>query len=405
MANEFYIAEDIKVEMYLPADTVAVWNFSNWDDGSLWGNGTTDSSWVDVVATVANAEVVLGATVEGNYYAPARPNTLTITMQSEIYDPFSNPFIRPGLPIRLRYRANPDTAPTTYSTLFQGEIDTFEVYYDSASQGDLSNITITASSTMRKYVNKTIDIWNNSLALSRTTEDLFNYWGSVVEPNALISGTWIPFQASYVMATEYLLDQNAADILNQLTETSAGIVWQNPETNNIEGYDQTQIRTLLSTAPTNIFSNAHTTAATHFCIAEINFAYDIEEAYNYFYVECTLAPSTNGKKLNQDLIDIYGEKRLSKTLNFDSTISSNITTWLNNISVRNPGKRVASITTPIIRRDKKLANVAALMPMQKVGIEVDRTAYTVDETQVITSATHTITPDGWFATLEVWKGL
>lgn len=404
MANEFYIAEDIKVEMYLPADTVAVWNFSNWDDGSLWGNGTTDSSWVDVVATVANAEVVLGATVEGNYYAPARPNTLTITMQSEIYDPFSNPFIRPGLPIRLRYRANPDTAPTTYSTLFQGEIDTFEVYYDSQSQGDLSNITITASSTMRKYVNKTIDVWNNSLALSRTTEDLFNYWGSVVEPNPLISATWIPFLASYVMATEYLLDQNAADILNQLTETSAGIVWQNPETNNIEGYDQTQIRTLLSTAPTNIFSNDHTTAATHFCIAEINFAYDIEEAYNYFYVECTLAPSTNGKKLNQDLIDIYGEKRLSKTLNFDSS-SSNITTWLNNISVRNPGKRVASITTPIIRRDKKLANVAALMPMQKVGIEVDRTAYTVDETQVITSATHTITPEGWFATLEVWKGL
>jgi hypothetical protein len=207
------------------------------------------------------------------------------------------------------------------------------------------------------------------------------------------------------MAVEYLTDQNAADLLNALTEASAGIVWQNPSTDNIEGYDQTQIRTLLSTAATNIFSNDHTTATTHFCIAEINFAYDIEEAYNYFYVECAQAPSTNGKKLNQDLIDIYGEKRLSKTLNFDPTISSNIPTWLGNISVRNPGKRVASITTPVIRRDKKLANVAALMPMQKVGIEVDRTAYTVDELQVITSATHTITPDGWFATLEVWKGL
>lgn len=405
MADEFYIKDDIKVEMYLPASTVAVWNFSNWDDGSLWGDGTTDSSWVDVVATVANAEVVLGATVEGNYYAPARPNTLTITMQSAIYDPFKNPFVRPGIPIRLRYLQNPDTAPTTYSTLFQGEIDTFEVYYDSQSQGDLNNITITASSTMRKYLNKTVDVWNSSAALSRTTQDLFNYWGTQVEPNPLISGTWVPFLASYNMATEYLTDQNAADILNNLTEASAGIVWQDPVSNDIRAYDQTQIRTLLSTSATNIFSNTHTTASTHFCIAEINFAYDVEEGYNYFYCECTVSPSTNGKKLNQDLIDIYGERRLSKTLNFDPTVSSNITTWLNNISVRNPGKRVASITTPVIRRDRKLANVAALMPMQKVGINVARTGYTIDETQVVTSATHSITPDGWFATLEVWKGL
>jgi hypothetical protein len=207
------------------------------------------------------------------------------------------------------------------------------------------------------------------------------------------------------MAVEYLTDQNAADLLNALTEASAGLVWQDPSSNDIKGYDQTQIRTLLSTTATNIFSNTHTTAATHFCIAEINFAYDVEEGYNYFYVECAQAPSTNGKKLNQDLIDIYGERRLSKTLNFDPTVSSNITTWLNNISVRNPGKRVASVTTPVIRRDRKLANVAALMPMQKVGINVARTGYTIDETQVVTSATHSITPDGWFATLEVWKGL
>ena len=408
MANEFYIAEDIKVEMYLPASTVAVWNFSNWDDGSLWGNGTTDESWIDVVATVSSAEVVLGASVDNNYYAPARPNTLNLVMQSATYDPYNNAYIRPGLPIRLRYRPNPDTAPTTYATLFQGEIDTFEVYYDSQSQGDLNNITITASSTLRKYLNKTIDVWNNSTVTPfRTTGAIFNKWASLVEPNVLISGTWIPFSDDLEYVTEYLLDQSSATILDTLTDSCAGLVWQNPNTNDIEGYTMYQIRTLLSTAPTNIFSNTHTSSTSHFCIAEINFAYDMEEAYNYFYVECSTSPSRNGKKLNQDLIDLYGEKRLSKTLNLEPSTSyvDNVAQWLGFIGIRNPGKRVASIVTPVIRQDKKLANVAALMPMQKVGVEVDRTGYSIDETQVITSVTHTITPESWFATLEIWKGL
>jgi hypothetical protein len=133
----------------------------------------------------------------------------------------------------------------------------------------------------------------------------------------------------------------------------------------------------------------------------------MEEAYNYFYVECSTSPSRNGKKLNQDLIDLYGEKRLSKTLNLEPSTAygDNVAQWLGFIGIRNPGKRVASIVTPVIRQDKKLANVAALMPMQKVGVEVDRTGYSIDETQVITSVTHTITPESWFATLEIWKGL
>lgn len=396
MANEFSIAQDIKIEFNLPFGGRGIWNSSTWGGADNWQANPGDSfTWTDIVATVTRAEINLGATVQDGFYAPVTPNTFNVTLQSPLYDPFNNTYLKPGLGVRFSYRPNPDTAPSTYTTLFQGFVDTFDVSYD--ADGNVL-LNLACSSSLKRFLGVNVSTWNTTGANDLFT--MFNNW--ITATGATVGSTWNAQGGDYLYLSETLTDEAAADILDYMNQVENGLIWQDPTNNYVMGYSSRYFQTLLNTTPTNSFSNTHSTASTHFCITDIGFTFDQEAVYNSYVISSAATPTTFITKKNQDLIDLYGEMRLEKTLRLTS---GGLQSWLDNQATKNPARRVSMVQTSAIEREGQLANLDALLPAKAVNVNVNRSTYTVNEDAFITRATHQIDPDNWYVTLELWKGL
>ena len=397
MANEFYIKEDIKVEMYLPVANTGVWNFSKWNSGDDW-MATTGFAWTDVVADVVSASIELGGTVEQGYAAPATPNVMNLVMQSTTYDPYNNPKIHPGTPIRFSYRQNPDTAPSTYTVLFNGFIDNFDVSYE---YHGLNTINIAATSSLKRALNKVLSVWNpESYSSPSSGYWAFFYWCNLV---GLTGGTVTSYNGARY-ALDYYNDYDAGQALEDVNQLEAGFFYQAAD-NTLLWRTSTEIHDrLVSDTVTNTFSNTHSTAATHFCISDIAFSYAADNYWNQFKAICESSTSITKTQVNQDSIDIMGLMALEKTLHIYPD-ANQLTYWSDMVKVSYPTRQVSSITTPIIRQDATLANVSALMPTSLVNIAVTTPGYTINDKSMITRAVHEITPENWIATIELWKGI
>lgn len=406
MANEFSIAQDIKVEMLLPVSGKGVWNFSKWGGTGVddWVSTAGDAfAWTDVVATISQATITQGSTIDQGYYAPAQPNTLQLQMQSAIYDPSKNTYIRPGLQVKVSYRPNPDTAPSTYVVLFQGFIDDFNITYDALGN---NLIDISASSSLKRMLNKTLTSWTSPASPLNSPNDFFNQWVTTVGANPASAWTNL-YQVVGSMEPETIANVTGGEILDWLMQAEAAIVYQQPTNDYVMGYTAKYFRNLLLTTPTNQLGGTHAISSTHFCISDLELAYNLDEAFNTFICTCDSNAARTGTKKNQDLIDLYGDLRLDKTLHIAQSTATvdNVQMWLDFMAARNPGRRVNSVQTPAIRRDGTLANIGVLQPSLAVRTIASRGTYTVDENSIITRATHQIDPNNWFVTLDLWKGL
>lgn len=406
MANEFSIAQDIKVEMLLPVAGKGVWNFSKWGGTGVddWVATSGDAfAWTDVVATISQARITQGSSIDQGYYAPAQPNTLELQMQSATYDPSSNTYIRPGLQIKVSYRRNPDTAPSTYTTLFQGFIDDFNITYDALGN---NLIDITASSSLKRMLNKGLTSWTSPASPTNSPNDFFNQWVTTVGADG--ASAWTnSYEVVGSMEPETITNVTGGEILDWLMQAEAAIVYQDPSNNRVNGYTAKYFRNLLTSTPSNQLGGTHAISETHFCIADLELAYNLDEAFNTFICTCDSNAARTGSKKNQDLVDLYGELILDKVLHIgqSTAVVDNVQMWLDFMAARNPGRRVNSVQTPAIRRDGTLANISVLQPALAVRTIAARGSYTVDENSIITRATHQIDPNNWFVTLDLWKGL
>ena len=395
MANEFSIAQDIRVELNIPDGGTGVWNLSKWDDGSNWGSGSS-FVWTDIVATVSRAEVSIGSSVEDGFYTPAEPNTLSIQMQSQVFDPSNNKFIRPGTPIRISYRPLPDTFPAVWQVLFTGLIDTFEVSYDVYGN---NLINVMASSSLKRFLAKNLKTFTVSSALSDF--DYFAQWATAV--GATIGGNGANFS---LMAGETFEETGAGELLDNVLQVDNGLFYQDAISEELYLTGSLQMRDL--SAPVATFSNTHSTSVDHYCISDIVVDYDMDTSFNTYIIDSTDSGggpgpgpggSSIGTSVNQDLVDLYGEIRCEKTLHLRKT---NINTWLSFITPKNPGRKVSQVTTPTIRRDGTLA--AIIGPQNVIEIDLEQPTFTINENTWVTRVIHSIDPDNWFTTLELWKG-
>ena len=393
MADEFAIKNDLKVELYLPTAGSGVWNSSKWDDGSDWMTSAGSAfAWTDVVATVNNATIELGGSVENGYYVPATPNTMNVTLNSSSYDPSNNKYMRPNLPVRFSYRKNPTTAPTTWTVLFNGYVDTYSVSYDTF--GNVS-VTIAASSGLKRWLSKNIASF--TVAPATTATGYVINWQTAVGASPIQQVTSDP-----VMAAETITDSSGGEILDNAMQACMGMVYQKPTNDWLYFWDGNKIQGLLDAATaTNIFSSTHSTSSTHFCVSDIGLDYSLDDAFNTYIVSSTLAPSTTKTKVNQDLVDLYGDIRCEKQLHL---ATDQLDAWLNRVATMNPGRKLNMIQTPMIRPEGQLSDPAVLEPGNIIGVNVTNVGYTVTDKVWVTKTTHEITPDIWFATLEVWKG-
>lgn len=388
MADEFYIKEDIKVELNLPNGTNAIWGLSKWNNGEKWGSSSS-FAWVDIVAVVSRAEVTLGGPVLDGFYVPATPNTLNLQFQSEVFDPADNKFIRPNVPIRISYRAKPDTAPSTYTILFDGFIDTFNTSYD---QDGNNFINLSASSSLKRYLQKNIASFTPT---GINDSSYYNNWTAAV---GIPGGLVFEFANGSIMATETFTDTIAGELLDNLLQIDNGLFYQAPDTGLFVLYGSFFMRNNVA-VPDYTFSNTHSASAFHICISNIDVTYDLDQSFNSYYVD-SVTDSIVRKSSNQDLVDLYGEIRFERSLHIQP--ADLVANWLPGVIKKNPGLKVNTIETKAIRRDGKLAQI--FNPGRKIRVQLTQDLFTINQDNFVTKATHIIDPDNWFTTLEVWKG-
>jgi len=181
--TNFNIATDLKVEMYLPTDIfnpfilgVSLMGGNDVLDGDL--NPQANWAWIPIEASVANCNISVGGSVESNIYFQPDSAQLSVTMQSNDYDPSFNSSIRAGTKIRVRLDDG-----IINETLFSGFLDTINVsYYSSGSQVNI--ISIRAFDGYKRFVNSRIASLDTSAFPARSiagvSTALTNLVGAVV---------------------------------------------------------------------------------------------------------------------------------------------------------------------------------------------------------------------------------
>jgi len=152
MANDvFTLASDVEISLYTYASDVFVWGVTRWDNGDKWQDGTATEDWQVITGVAASVTVSNGVYLEQGLLR-ADPATATIVFQDTEFDPFNNSQVRAGTPVRVRVRPNPDTAPTTWVTLFKGKIDTASASYNEQFK---NTVFLQCITDLRDYINFT----------------------------------------------------------------------------------------------------------------------------------------------------------------------------------------------------------------------------------------------------------
>ena len=399
MANDvFTLKTDVEVSLYTYASDVFIWGVTRWDDGDKWDAGTATQSWQDITGKIASIEIDNGVTLEQGLTRP-EPATATIVFQSPAYDPFNNLTIRTGTPIRVRVRPNPDTAPTTWVTLFRGKIENASASYNEYFN---NTVTLTCVTVLKDYLNFTLT--------DGLTTAVSAYAGQIIDALAYYYPVnTISYSSTY---NGYLLEGidtldpvSFGDVLNQLLDANLGALVFKPITlgSTVLGYYYVQdelgnVDTATSVLNFQAVSSADPLRASFF---DLTVGYNTEQITNEITLTTTSGYGPIGRK-NENSVALYGSLATEITTRHYNDVDAD--TWINQITLGEPRRSVLDISARVINRDGTVNENLLREPMDVCNVTVSNANLAINENYYITRVQYSITPDYWHTTLELWKG-
>lgn len=407
---DFEIATDVKVELYVPnaagdvfilgvsilggtdvlsGDGQFIIGYSLLGGTDVLSDGTNvyQFIWQPIECSVSQFDLALGGQIQSNITFQPEPSTLDLTVQSWTFDPNNNSSVRSGTRIRIRL----DDGIINH-TLFSGFIETINVTY----RPDGPNlIRMTAFDGHKRLVNFRIEEWDTTgygAAISPTDQidELATATGNVLSSDSTILPGLIP--------TSTQTNTIANTFLNDALEVGLGIFWINPETNELEVRDRPQVVTAGMT--TYVIGNNHG-EENHLCMSDIRVNSNSDSSINDLKVALTSDPDTYVVVLDQDSIDLYGE--LSQDISINTTDSTELTRWANQVFSGSPTRQVDSITTPAIDRQGNLTEAALFTPGTYIGVNYQTDNIHIVDYYTVVKARQSVDVDNWFTTLELWK--
>ena len=104
---------------------------------------------------------------------------------------------------------------------------------------------------------------------------------------------------------------------------------------------------------------------------------------------------------NQDSIDLYGKYAQDVVLN--TTDLAELDRWADAVFQQYPTSLVDSVETATKDRLGNLTEAAFMLPGQVVGVNFTEGILVIDDYFTVTRVTHSIDPNNWLTTLELWK--
>jgi hypothetical protein len=400
--NDFDIATDLKVEMYLPQgiNNVFVLGISKLDGPDVLGDDASGTmAWQDLACEVNQVQTSVGGSMASNVYFQADAGRATIQMQSWYFDPNNFPFIRPGTFIRIMLRRD------DYEYVFwRGFVDSIDVEY---TVDQPNQITVQCTDGWVLAINQRFDFAPNgvgptghleimtpSYAIEIATQQVVLQGGQVLgyTPYASIDPEWNMTQTDIANTTFGAVMQN-------VLMSGLGFAWVDPDS----GFLIYRPRASSGT-PVWTVGNNHSDPY-HWCMSDLTIASGTEDIYNSVLVnqkyEYLGNPVFEALYRDQDSIDLYLER--SEDFTVDLATADDADQWAAAVMVLRPVTHVQSVVTPSIDRNGDLTNAAVMSVGEYLGVRYQTDDIDIDENYTITRVRHNIDVNNWFTTFELWK--
>ena len=343
--------------------------------------------WQEVSCSTSRATISVGGTVQDAIYFQPEPATANLTLQSYDLDPTVNKNIRASTRIRVRLES-----AELDRILFQGNIDTINVTY---FPDGLNLIEITSFDAYKTLVNSRFQVWDTTpIGASATVDEIFEL--IAIESGLGLSPDSLPLTG--VIPTVDETNVLVSSVVNEALQVGLGIVWIDQETNELVVIPRPAGET--GTPTTWVIGNNHGNDY-HLCMSEINVFSDADAVYNSLNVTLASDDAIFVQLKDQDSIDLYGESAIDVTLN--TTNSTELTRWANQVFTQNPQNLVNQVVTPAKDRLGTLTEAAVFTPGMTVGVSYTKDQLNIVGFYTIIKVSHRIDVDNWFTTLELWK--
>ena len=399
MANDvFTLNTDTEVSLYTYASDVFIWGVTRWDDGDKWDDGTSTQSWQDITGSIASIEIDNGITLEQGLTRP-EPATATIVFQDAAFDPFNNMTIRTGTPIRVRVRPNPNTAPTTWVTLFRGKIENASASYN---EKFTNTVTLTCVTILKDYLNFTLAD-GLTTAVTAYAGDLIDALAYYYPSNTIAHSSTV---TGYLLEGIDTLDPvSFGDVLNQLLDANLGALVFKPITlgTTILGYYYVQDELGSIDSATSVLDFEATTSANPLRASffDLTVGYNTEQITNEVTLTTTSGYGPIARK-NDNSVALYGSLATEVTTRHYNDVDAD--TWINQVTLGEPTRRVLDISARVINRDGTVNENLLREPMDVCNVSISNANLTINENYYITRVQYSITPEYWHTTLELWRG-
>lgn len=397
MANDvFNVATDVEVSLYTYASDVMVWDVSRWNQDN-WSTGLESLAWQSITTSVSVVRIDNGITVDQGLTRTGSP-TATIVFQDSDFDPFVNSTVRSGTPVRIRVRPNPDTAPTTWVTLFTGKIDSSTASYNNKW---VNTVTLTCVTDLRDILNYTSSVGMTTTVPGYAFEYIAEMNGLADFNEIAMAGTGNGYLLTGINTSNPV---GFGSLMNQLLDATAGALVYRPISvpNPLVPYRfymDEDLRDVSSRTADVDFEAVVTADPKRADFSDISIGYNTDQLVNRVTWSTTgsLGPVTLSNASSRALLGDLGIDLV--------TIHNGLeTTWASGLAQVLPERQVLDITAPVIMRNGHVNENLLRDPLDVASVSVDNAKITINEKYLISSVSHYIDVHTWDTTFTLWRG-
>ena len=346
-----------------------------------------------------------GVSVEKGVIAKAKPGKATIQlMKSDLTDLMSSP----------PYKANQLITISAQSiTVFSGLIQNVTIRY--VAETKQIAVIIEAEDLVAKFMNTNLASFSLTGTLSnreyKKCMDAIHSAANTLDSRLSMTQLGTGASGSNQRANTWISTQ-IGEILDRFVTGELGWVTSQRDSTNLYYYtradiDSKQATTWSSTRRT--VSNIHSTSTNHVCMNDIEMVYDCDGLANVVTaIDEDSGGTVKSTVTNSSSVTAYGRSAGNYEINIDNSTGALLTYggWATAVANAANPKNIKSVSCPGVRRDGELSSIIQADNGDIQQVEFAATGFTtLQEIYLITNVRHSITPDHWEVTLDLWRGI
>lgn len=405
--TDFDIATDLKVEFFLAGggENIFIIGVSKLGSASVLSYGdvfTIDVSllggidvlgesayrWTNLNCVTSQAELSIGGSVQDQLYFQPVPGQAQLTLQSLNFDP--NYFAPLTAGTRVRVRLDNGVVD---EIIWSGLVDNISISYD---QDGNNLLQVNAFDNFKRLVNTRLDSFDSTTGFPgyvtayEQLELIAEQFGTSMSAESIAGSNRIP--------SVTLTDVIPTQLIYEAIQVGLGLFWLDPATEEFVFVPRPQSSTPAEDTP--VIGNDHE-SANHLCMTAISASATEDTVYNSLKVTLASDELVSTLRENVDSIALFG--KYAKDVSLNTTDLEELNAWADLVFQQYPSSLVDSVQTLTKNRQGTLTEAAFFTPGKLVGVKYREGVVEIDDYFTITKVSHSIDPDNWLTTLEVWK--